>query len=275
MNKIFIILFYFGVICCASGFCAENTIDSEIFSANSQAGYFIIKAGHLNGVEKGDNVSVYRQGKKIAEATVTKVRPEVSAAQISTVTSSEKIMAGDSVLIIKKNKPVAQKREKPSWARWPLLKPRTSEISKSEITRPKPGEYKTVRIEPDQRIIKSNVNANRDIVFTMSLQVLIEDGYSIILSNRAAGIITAVKHLNLPLLSELWADATAALDHKIVISLDINDKDGYREVVISGFKEYFKKGRQIKLNMAKDSTSYKNLVYIASKIKERSERIEK
>ena len=73
-------------------------------------------------------------------------------------------------------------------------------------------------------------------------------------------------------MKELWADATASIEHKIVTSLEIKNKNGATELKVASFKEHAQKGKQIKFPVIRGSKYYGLLVELASRIKERAER---
>jgi len=119
-------------------------------------------------------------------------------------------------------------------------------------------------------VVRANIDTDTDSVFSYSLLVLRENGYSVIFSNRGVGNILATIPIELSLMKELWADATAAIGHNLVVSLDIKDKDGSSALSIRSFKEHTQKGRQIKFPVTRDSKYYNDLVGLASRIKERA-----
>jgi hypothetical protein len=101
--------------------------------------------------------------------------------------------------------------------------------------------------------------------------VLRENGYSVIFSSRITGSILATKPIELSLVKELWADATAKIEHKLVVSLEIKNDEGAGELNAAGFKEHTQKGKQVKFPITRGSKYYEDLVQLTSKIKERAE----
>jgi len=128
----------------------------------------------------------------------------------------------------------------------------------------------------ESSVVRASIGTDISAVFSYALMVLREDGYSVIFSNRVTGNILATMPIDLTLMKELWADATASIEHKLVVSLEMKYKSGATELKVSSFKEHTQKGKQIKLPVTRidprDSKYYSALVELASKIKGRSER---
>ena len=120
-------------------------------------------------------------------------------------------------------------------------------------------------------LISINIDRERNTVFVYTELVLRENGFSIISSNRATGTIQATKPIELSIIKELWADAMASIDHKIVLSLEIKGSGRPSILTISSFKEYYQKEKHIKSAITEDSKYYDELIMLASKIKQRSE----
>ncbi len=252
MIKNTLALFFFCVFLSAIALCQENIeIDSEVISINSEKEYMIIKAGEDEGVEIGDRFVVYRDAERLAEAQVIEVRPNVAAAEI--LNTEKEIKEGDSILIVKK----AGKRH---------AKQKGSVSPVTGIMSPK--ETQTAQ---KSSIVRTNVGADLNTVFSYSLMVLRENGYSVVFSNRATGSILATMPIELGLIKELWADATASIEHKLAVTLEIKNNNGITELNISSFKEHTQKKKQVKSPVPKGSKYYNLLAGLASKIKERAE----
>jgi len=133
-----------------------------------------------------------------------------------------------------------------------------------------------VQVMQESSVVRANIETDISAVFSYALMILREDGYSIIFSNRVTGNILATMPIELTLMKELWADATASIEHKLVVSLEMKYEFGATELKVSSFKEHTQKRKQIKLPVTrtdpKDSKYYSALVRLASKIKGRSER---
>jgi len=133
-----------------------------------------------------------------------------------------------------------------------------------------------VQVMQESSVVRANIETDAGTVFSYSLMILREGGYSIIFSNRVTGNILATMPIELTLMKELWADATASIEHKLVVSLEMEYGFGATKLEVSSFKEHTQKGKQIKLPVTRidprDSKYYNALVELASKIKGRSER---
>lgn len=279
-------------------FAQEDTIeiDSQVISVNSDKEYVIIKAGENQGIEIGDGLIIHRGGDKIAEAQVIEVRPDVSAAEILNVEKEQikklveqviekkkEIKEGDSILIVKKTKRYSKKSEqayrKQKKSKWTTLLGSSAEIesaapvetvgSSGGIETIRPGR---IRITQEGSVVRADIEADSSAVFSYALMTLRENGYSVLFSNRASGLITAATPIELSIMNELWADAHARIGHKLVVSLELKDKTGSTELNVSAFKEHTQKGKQVKFPITKDSRYYNNMVELASKIKDRTGR---
>ena len=268
-------------------------IDSQIISVNSDKEYVIIKAGENQGIEIGDGLIIHRGGDKIAEAQVVEVRPDVSAAEILNVEKEQikelveqviekkkEIKEGDSILIVKKARKYyargnqvyrGQKKSK-----WTALLGSSAEIeSAAPVETVGSGGIETIRpgrvhVTQGGSIVRADIEADSSTVFSYALMALRENGYSVLFSNRTSGLITAATPIELSIMSELWADAHARIEHKLVVSLELKDKTGSTELNVSAFKEHTQKGKQVKFPITRDSRYYNNMVELASKIKDRT-----
>ena len=290
MGKILIFLCLFCIAFSTPLFCEEIEIDSNILSINPEHEYFIIKAGEKDKVELGDGLIVHRLGEKIAEAKIIEVRPDVSAAEILNVAQGKEIKEGDDILIVKQIKEPKKSLKKIEAAK---IAPRKSKWAtvlgpgEKKAEAPKKSSWATIlgskqkleSIFGGQKpfIVEEGANISLEIqnnersVFSYTIQVLKEEGYSIIFSNRLTGVISATKPIALSLISELWADSIAAIDHKVVATFNIKNNGDASKLSISSFKEHYQKKRQIKIPIKNNSKCYNELLSIASKIKERSE----
>jgi hypothetical protein len=277
MIRNILILCLFCAIFSGIAFCQnEIEIDSQVVSINPDGEYIVIKAGEIDGVEIGDALIVHRDGEKLAEAQVVEVRPEVAAAEI--LNAEKEIKEGDSILIVKKIKEKRTSPE-PKKSKWTTILGSGADISsavpvetvtssfRAGIETSMPGR---IQAGPKSSVTRVNIDADPGTVFSYALMVLRENGYSVISSSRITGAILATKPIELSLMKELWADATARIEHKLVISLEIKNNDGASELSVSGFKEHTQKGKQVKFSIARESTYYADLVQLVSKIKERA-----
>lgn len=252
MIKNALVLFFFCAFLAEAAFCMENReIGSEVISINSEKEYIIIKAGESEGVEIGDGLIVYRDAEKLAEAQVIEVRPDVAAAEI--LSSEKEIKEGDSVLIVKQAGPAYREPKK---SKWTILLGSNAAVKSKMLAA--------------GGIVKTDIGADLNTVFSYSLMVLRENGYSVVFSNRATGNILATMPIELGLIKELWADATASIEHKLAVTLEIKDNNGISELSISSFKEHTQKKKQVKFPVTKGSKYYNLLAGLASKIKERA-----
>lgn len=132
-----------------------------------------------------------------------------------------------------------------------------------------------IQVMQESSVVRASIETDFSAVFSYALMVLREDGYSVIFSNRVTGNILATMPIELTLMKELWADAIASIEHKLVVSLEMKYTSGATELKVSSFKEHTQKGKQIKLPVTRtdprDSKYYSALVELASKIKERAE----
>ena len=295
MIKNILVLCFLCVFFSGPAFCQEEIeIDSQVISINPDSGYIIIKAGEVNGVEIGDGLIVHRDGEKIAEAQIVETRQEVTAAEI--LNASSEIKEGDGVLIVKKTKkPIALKKEKiykkpvlkkekirqePKKSKWATLLGSRAKISSAAPVMAVDSTLgsNNIQVGQESSVVKAIIATDTSTVFSYALMVLRENGYSVVFSSRATGAILAVKPIELSLMKELWADATARIEHKLVVSLEIKNNDGTSELSASGFKEHTQKGKQIKFPVTKDSVYsgnnnseyYNDIVDLVSKIKERA-----
>ena len=302
MMKIILVLCFFCAFFIAPAY-SEDTIeiDSQVMSINPDKEYIIIKAGANQGIEIGDGLIVHRDNDKIAEAQVIEVRADVSAAEILNVEKEEvkelveqviqkqkEIKEGDSILIVKKSKKHTtasgekkyQEQKKSKWTT--LIGSGAGVESAAPVETIGSRGIETIRsgsvhITQEGSIVRADIEADLNTVFSYALMVLRENGYSVLLSSRASGLITATTPIELSIMSELWADAHARIEHKLVVSLELKDKTGSTELSISAFKEHTQKGKQIKFPItkdsiysnSKDSKYYNNMVELASKIKDR------
>jgi len=247
MKKVFVIISIFVLLCAHSAPCQEIEIDSEVVTVDSGLEFFIIGAGGDDGVDLGDGLIVHRLGETIAEAYIIEVRPGVSAAEILNVQEGEGIREGDGILIVK-------------------------EIGETETrTAIEPGFLVGPGIVKEGDIISLDIKSSTKEVFAYARLILIENGFSIISSNRSIGILMATKPIALSITKELWADAVAAIDHNLVVSLDIKGEGRLSELRVSSFKEHSQKGKHVKRAIARDSKHYNELRVLVSTIKERSE----
>ncbi|MCX5693417.1 MAG: hypothetical protein NTX47_07075 [Candidatus Omnitrophica bacterium] len=299
MRNIFILCFFCAVFVTPC-FAQEDTIeiDSQVMSVNSDKEYIIIKAGENQGIEIGDGLIIHRDGDKIAEAQVVEVRPDVSAAEILNVEKEQikelveqvierkkEIKEGDSILIVKKAKkyPTAKTAEEeknyrePKKSKWTTLLGSSAGVSSAAPVETVSSEgIETIRpgmahVTQEGSVVRADIGADLNTVFSYALMVLRENGYSVLFSSRASGLITATIPIELSIMSELWADVHARIGHKLVVSLELKDKTGSTELNVSSFKEHTQKGKQIKFPVVRESKYYINLVELASKIKERAE----
>lgn len=303
MKKIISILLYISLVSVLCAFSGEIEIDSEVINVNPDLEFFIVASGEGDGIELGDGLIVHRGAEKIAEAYIIEVRPDVSAAEVLDVEEDEEIQEGDSVLIVKrteeepgeayrapgKSRPAQKTAARPG-PKWATLIGRDSGAPASSsytpavparVTPAGPGaniisrsrsEHLTRPTVVDQGdIISIDVSRDAKAVFSYARLSLRESGYSVISSNRAAGILVATKPIALSLMKELWADAFAAIDHRLVVSLDVKDEGSGSKVIVSSFREHSQKGHQVTRGVTRNSKYYNELVNLLSRIKQRSE----
>jgi hypothetical protein len=286
MMKNILVLYLFCAFLTGIALCQQDMeIDSQIISINPDKEYMIIKAGEKQGVEIGDGLIVHRNAEKLADAQIIEVRPDVAAAEILNI--EKEIKEGDNILIVKKankthlvkatKKDVYREPKKNIWTS--LFGPKSKAVSKvpaESVISDSETSGKILmsdrgHIRQDISVVKADINKNLSAVFPYSLMVLRENGYSVILSNRATGIILATKPIELSLMKELLADATASIGHKLIVSLEMKNNEGTTELNIVSFEEHAQKGKQIKLPVRQTSQYYRALVNLASEIKERAE----
>ena len=285
MMKTILVLYFLAAVFTGVALCQEEIeIDSQVLSVNPDGEYIVIKAGDADGVEMGDGLIVHRDGEKLAEAQIIEVRPEVAAAEI--LNAEQEIREGDGILIVKKaKKPRPAKKEKsyhaPKKSKWTTLLGSRSEVSSlapvvtvDSRSRTSVENLKSGRIQVSQEggVVRADMDMDPSSVFSYALMVLRETGYSVIFSNRITGVILAAKPIELSIMQELLADATARIEHRMVVSLEIKNNGGAAELNAAGFREHTQKGKQIKFPVARGSKYYKDMVELASKIKERVER---
>jgi len=286
MIKNILVLCFFCAAFTSIAFCQDEIeIDSQVMSINPDKEYIIIKAGENEGVKIGDGLVVHRDADRIAEAQVVEVRPDVAAAEILNIEKGKEVKEGDSILIVKKAKKYAAgKKEQvfrePKKSKWTALLGTSSEVrSAAPVETISPG-YRAETLKPgrvqvtqESALVRVNIGTDLNTVFSYALMALRENGYSVLFSNRASGLISASRPIELSIIKELWADAHAAIEHRTVVSVEMKDiAEGATELNISSFKEHIQKGKQIKFPITKDSRYYSDLVELASKIKERTGR---
>lgn len=258
MKKIILVLFFMCSFFSVPALCDEVEINSEVIVINPEHEFLVISAGEDKGVELGDGLIVHRDGEKIAEAYIIGVKPDVAAAEILNIEKDSQILEGDSALIVKEMKVVREKTPKELPGTKTATAPR---LPAPEFT--KQGD--TINIEIDN---------GPAAVFSYAVLLLKENGYSIVSTNRATGTILASKPLNLSLLKELFADAIAAIDHKVVVSMEIKGKGGTSVLTGFSFMEHSQKSKYIKRPVTDNSKYYNDMADLFSKIKQRSEYIE-
>jgi hypothetical protein len=288
MMKNILVLYFFCAFLSGFALCQEViVIDSVVFSLYSVKEYIIIKAGENEGIEIGDGLIIHRDAEKLAEAQVVEVRANVAAAEILNI--EKEIKEGDSILIVKKAKKYPIKKEKSAYrelkkSKWttllgsgaavksavPVKNVTSSSMTGSEFSSEALNPEK-IQVTQGSSVVRADIDAGVDTVFSYSLMVLRENGYSVIFSSRTTGAILATMPIRLALIKELWADATASIEHKLVVSLEMKNSGGAAELNIASFKEHTQKGKQIKFPVTRESAYYNLLVELASKIKERAE----
>jgi len=288
MMKNILVLYFFCAFLSGIALCQEDIeIDSQVISINSDKEYIIIKAGENEGIEIGDGLIIHRDAEKLAEAQVVEVRANVAAAEILNI--EKEIKEGDSILIVKKAKKYPIKKEKSAYrelkkSKWttllgsgaavksavPVKNVTSSSMTGSEFSSEALNPEK-IQVTQGSSVVRADIDAGVDTVFSYSLMVLRENGYSVIFSSRTTGAILATMPIRLDLIKELWADATASIEHKLVVSLEMKNSGGAAELNIASFKEHTQKGKQIKFPVTRESAYYNLLVELASKIKERAE----
>lgn len=288
MMKNILVLYFFCAFLSGIALCQEDIeIDSQVISINSDKEYIIIKAGENEGIEIGDGLIIHRDAEKLAEAQVVEVRANVAAAEILNI--EKEIKEGDSILIVKKAKKYPIKKEKSAYrelkkSKWTTLLGSgaavksavpVEDVTLSSMTRIKSSDEdlnpEKIQVTQGSSVVRADIDAGVDTVFSYSLMVLRENDYSVIFSSRTTGAILATMPIRLALIKELWADATASIEHKLVVSLEMKNSGGAAELNIASFKEHTQKGKQIKFPVTRESAYYNLLVELASKIKERAE----
>jgi len=309
MIKNILVLYFFCAILSGLAFSQDEIeIDSEIMSINPDKEYIIIKAGEKDGVEIGDGLIIHRDSEKLAEAQIVEVRDNVAAAEIlnvekeqtkkvveQVIEKNKEIKEGDNILIVKKAKkyqPIKESRvyQEPRKSKWKTILGSASQAGSAvpveTVTSGSAASgygYATdtasdtmdpgkITVSQESSIVRAEIGADSSAVFSYALMVLRENGYSVIFSSRATGSILATRPIELTLMKELWADTHASIEHKIVTSLEIKDKNGNTELNVASFKEHTQKKKQVKFPVVNGSKYYRLLVELASKIKERAER---
>jgi hypothetical protein len=253
----------------------ELEINSEVYSITPETDYFIIKVGFEQGLEIGDGLIVHRNGEKIAEAKIIEVRTAVSAAEILNIVPGQELKVGDNIILVKqlgKAKKIAEAEEQPvaKRSKWTPILGSTADRTKQPY--PVSTMYSNaITTEQEETVLTVGIQSPLNIIFPYTLAILRENGYSVTYTNRLTGTILAAKPIELPIISELWADSISAIDHKLVVSLKIKENSNVSELNITSFKEHFQKGKHIKIPIGIDSKYYLEIDQIASKIKEKAE----
>ncbi|MBA3052919.1 MAG: hypothetical protein KKD90_06805 [Candidatus Omnitrophica bacterium] len=279
MRKILYVFLLLLFACQVSSFSEEIEINSSVLIANPDQDFFVIGSGEEEGVEIGDGLIVHREGEKIAEAYIIEVRPNVSAAEILELESGMEIQESDEVLIVKNTEDDSEeerdlsKRPRSKWTNLLGMEssgpatPAVKTFSQKEIT-------EISRVSPEGFIegdtISLDIQNVKSSVFSYAGMVLRENGFSVVSSSRADGLILATKPIELSILKELWADARAAIGHNLVVSLEVKDKGRSCVLTATSFKEHFQKRKYVKRPVNRDSRYYNEITDIVLKIKERS-----
>ncbi|NQV04066.1 MAG: hypothetical protein HQ532_01065, partial [Candidatus Omnitrophica bacterium] len=245
MKKLFFIIFFLSLVFAFYAF-SEEGLFSEVIIANPEEELFIINAGKKAGIKLDDGVIVNRDNEKVAEGYIISVRENISAAEILELEKNKQILEGDKVTIVKKaekieapkeklESPIEEPRKKPAKvvkkSKWATLGSEAGETPQSTKTLSKwqagyaPQAYHDTTEEAEP--ITIDIDKDSQTVFSYAMLVLRENGYSITSSNRLTGTLLATKPLELSLLKELWTDAVASIDHKIVASFDIKKNGNY------------------------------------------------
>nr|MBU1328776.1 hypothetical protein [Candidatus Omnitrophota bacterium] len=304
MIRNILVLYFFCAFLSGIALCQEDIeIDSQVISINSDKEYIIIKAGENEGVEIGDGLIIHRNAEKLAEAQVVEVRANVAAAEILNVEKEQEkevtekiieknkeIKKGDSILIVKKAKKYPIKKEGSVYrefkkSKWTTLLGSSAavksampvkNVTSGSITGIGPPDEalnpEKIQVTQGSSVVRADIDTDPDTVFSYSLMVLRENGYSVIFSSRTTGVILAEMPIRLSLIKELWADAAASIEHKLVVSLEMKNSGVATELNIASFKEHTQKGKQIKFPVTRGASYYNLLVELASKIKERAGR---
>jgi len=272
MRKSLSILFFLFLSCAVCAFSEEIEINSKVINVDPEFEFFIISSGEAAGIEIGDGLIVHRGGEKVAEACIIEVRPDVSAAEIIDTEEDDAVQEGDSTLIVKKTKPSFAAGKKSKWATLGGPGPAASTGLTIEATAEDEYSYIDMPSFTEKGDVASiRIDADPATVFAYIRLVLKENGYSITSSSRATGTMLATKPIELSLLKELLADAFAAIDHNLVVSLDVKGEGSYSKLMVSSFKEHSQKGKHVKNAVTRYSKYYNELLELASMIKERSE----
>ena len=278
MKKILPILVFLYLLSAPFLFSEEIEIDSKVINVDHVMEFFIIGAGEDSGIEIGDGLIVHKSGEKIAEAYIIEVRPEVSAAEILYLEDYKEIEEGNDILIVKETVSSYSygTGKKSKWTNVLGLDPgmRTESgvrVTEEEATYITGHGISEIGVSEKGTIVSVSIDEEPNKVFSYIRIVLRENGYSITSSNRAAGILLAVKPIELSLMSELLADSHAEIDHGIVVSFDIKLDGDFSRLVVSSFKEHFQKGKHVRRALDKYSKYYGELINLVSEIKERSE----
>lgn len=260
MKKLFVTVSLFMVFCSLPAFSREIEINSDVITADPDLMFFVVGVGEKDGVELGDGLIVHRSGEKIADAYIIEVRPDVSAAEILNTLEGKDVREGDSILIVKNVDNIEEGAAD------------SGKTAAVPADRGAGGGYAvSPAIVKEGDVIFVEIKGQTKEVFAYARLTLMEEGFSILSSDRSAGILMASKPITLSITRELWADVFAAIDHKIVVSLDIKGSGQFSELKVSSFKEHSQKGKQIKSAVTRDSGYYNELMALASKIKKRSE----
>lgn len=270
-------LLFFILIFPASLFSEEAEIKSSVLSVNKGQDFFIIRSGEDAGVGIGDGLIVHRMGKKVAEAYIIEVRPTVSAAEILHVEDGKDIQEGDKILVVKKtkrpkkDKKTTRKKPKSKWTNVLGMESSAPVVSAGRAAL----QTETSRTIPDKIFegdaIKLDIYNDKNSVFSYADIVLRENGFSVVSSSRADGLLLANRPIELSIFKELLADARAAIGHNLVVSLDIKEKGGSSALTAAAFREHFQKDRYVKQPVSVGSKYYSDIIDLVSKIKERSE----
>ena len=285
MKKISLILLLFLASTVSYSFSAETEIESEVMSVDPEQEFFIIKAGADEGIELGDGLIVHRDLEKIADAYVVEALKNVSAAEVLNVSQGKEIQEGDDIIIYKEEpKKIYEKKEAGEWTHlgpkskgrpaarrkaggWTYLGPGGEEKTTTEL----PDSFSRSAVYQKGYTVETTIGKDPGTVFSYASLLLRENGYLITSSNRGIGALLAYKPIQLSLISELWSDATAKIDHRLTLSVNITGNENSTMLTMSAFKEHTQKEKRVKAPVAINSRYCKEMTDIAAKIKERSE----
>ncbi|HQP10088.1 MAG TPA: hypothetical protein PKV41_01740, partial [Candidatus Omnitrophota bacterium] len=77
----------------------DRALEGRILSVDAETEFVIVSLGQTNGIKAGDVLAIYREGKYLGDIRVTRLQPEMSAADLIPPFSIRNVKKNDQVRI--------------------------------------------------------------------------------------------------------------------------------------------------------------------------------